>query len=185
MGATAVLTSDQFLALPEEFDRHGNSLRQELICGDLVNKLSASQRNAIIRSNILRALFVHLNDNGSLGLIVLSRATFVVSQNSVFVPDVAVLPLGRLNPEEQLYLQGAPELAIEVITPTDLEIHLQRKIDAYLTYGSSSVWVVYPEARSVMTYRADRTGELKASHSISDPLLPGFSAPVSVFFELT
>ena len=99
--------------------------------------------------------------------------------------DVAVLPLSRLNPREQLYLQGAPDLTIEVITPTDLEIHLQRKINAYLDNGSGSVWVIYPEARSVMTYRADGITKLKAPQSISDPLLPGFSCPVSAFFELT
>ena len=185
MAATTLLTSDQFLALPEEFDQHGNSLRQELICGELVNKLSSSQRNAIIRSNILEALIAHWNANVSLGLSVLSRATFVVSPSSVFVPDIAVLPINRLNPSEQVYLQGAPDLAIEVITPTDLELHPQRKINAYLTYGSGSVWVVYPDARSVMACRADGISELKAPQSISDPLLPGFSVPVSAFFELT
>jgi Uma2 family endonuclease len=185
MAGTTLLTSDQFLALPEEFDQHGNSLRQELICGELVDKPPSSKRNAIIQSNILKALFVHLNVSGALGLMVLSRATFVVSANNVFVPDVSVIPLSRLNPTEQIYLQGAPDLAIEVITPTDLEIHLKRKIDAYLTYGSTSVWVVYPEAKSVMVYRADGISNLKTTRSIGDSLLPGFSCPVAAFFELT
>jgi Uma2 family endonuclease len=117
--------------------------------------------------------------------MVLSRATFVISPRSVFVPDVAVVPLSRLNPKEQIYLQGAPDLAIEVITPTDLEIHLQRKINAYLTYGSKSVWVVYPDPRSVMVYRADTISNLRTTQSIEAPPLPGFSAPVSAFFELT
>jgi Uma2 family endonuclease len=160
MAAATLLTSDQFLALPEEFDQHGNSLRQELVCGELVDKLRSSQQNAIIRSNILEALIAYVNANGP-GLKVLSRAVFVVSPSSVFVPD------------------------IEVIAPADLEIHLKRKIDACLSYGSKSVWVVYPDSRSVMVYRADGITKLKAAQSIADPLLPGFSCPVAAFFELT
>jgi Uma2 family endonuclease len=185
MAATTLLTSDQFLALPEEFDQNGNNIRHELVCGELVDTPPSSQQDAIIRSNILETLIAYGNANGALGLMVLSRATFVVSPSSVFIPDIAVLPLSRLNPREQLYLQGGPDFAIEVITPTDLEIHLRRKIDAYLTYGSKSVWVVYPDSRSVMVYRADTITNLKANQSIEDPLLPGFSSPVASFFELT
>jgi Uma2 family endonuclease len=185
MAATTLLTSDQFLAMPEEFDQHGNELRQELICGDVVNMPPSSQRDAIIRSNILEASLDYLTANGALGLKALSRTAFVVNANSVFVPDIALLPLSRLNPSRQIYLQGAPDLAIEVITPTDLEIHLRRKIDAYLDHGSKSVWVVYPDARSVMIYHTDSIQRVKADQSITDPLLPGFSTPVSAFFEPT
>jgi len=185
MAATTLLTSDKFLVLPEEFDKNGNSIRQELISGELLDKPPSSTQDAIIRANILEALIVYGNANDAVAIKVLSRATFVVSPSSVFVPDIVVLPLSRLNPREQIYLQGAPDLAIEVIVPTDLEIHLRRKIDTYLTYGSNSVWVVYPDSRSVMVYRADTITNLKADQSITDPLLPGFSFPVAAFFELT
>ncbi len=185
MAATTLLTSDQFLAMPEEFDQHGNELRQELICGDVINMPPSSQTDAIIRSNVLEACLVYLSANDALGLKALSRVAFVVSANSVFVPDVSLLPLGRLNPSRQTYLQGAPDLAIEVIAPTDLEIHLRRKIGAYLDHGSRSVWVVYPDARSVMIYHSDSTREFKGDQHITDALLPGFSTPVAAFFELT
>ncbi len=48
-----------------------------------------------------------------------------------------------------------------------------------------TVWVVYPDSRSVMVYSGDTVRELKADQKIEDPLLPGFSAPVSSFFDLT
>jgi Uma2 family endonuclease len=185
MAATTLLTSDQFLALPEEFDQHGNTLRQEFICGEIVDMPRSSQRDAIIRSNILEVLLAYLNANDTLGLRVLSRAAFVVASNNVLVPGIALLPLGRWKACEQTHLQGAPDLAIEVISPTDLEIHLRRKIDAYLTHGSQSVWIVYPEVRSVEIYGADGISNLKATQSITDPLLPGFSSSVANFFELT
>jgi Uma2 family endonuclease len=58
-------------------------------------------------------------------------------------------------------------------------------VDAYLEGGSKSVWVVFPEARSVQVYTRESLRELKADQSIEDPLLPGFSSPVAGFFELT
>lgn len=185
MAATTLLTSDQILAMPEEFDQRRNELRQELIRGDVVNMPPSSQVEAIIRSNILEACVAYLHTNGALGLKALSRVAFVVSANSVFVPDIALLSLSRLNSRGQIYLQGVPDLAIEVIAPTDLEIHLRRKIDAYLSHGSKSVWVVYPDARSVMIYHADSIQRVTADQSITDPLLPGFSTSVAAFFELT
>lgn len=184
MAATTLLTSDQFLALPEEFDQYGNNIRQELICGQVVVPPS-SQQDAIIRSNILEALFAYLQVNESLGFKVLSRAGFVVSANSVLVPDISLLSRGRLSQREQPNLQGAPELAIEVISPTDLQVHLRRKINAYRSYGSKSLWIVYPEARCVEVYHTDTIHNLEENQPITDPLLPGFSCPVAAFFELT
>ncbi len=92
--------------------------------------------------------------------------------------------LQRLSTLERIF-QGAPEIAIEVVSPTDTAKHLKRKVDVYLEGGSKSVWVVFPEARSVQVYTRESLCELKADQAITDPLLPGFSSPVAAFFELT
>ena len=63
MAATTLLTSDQFLALPEEFDQNGNALIRELINGEVVTMPHAAQRHDIIRSNILEALIAYLLRN--------------------------------------------------------------------------------------------------------------------------
>jgi Uma2 family endonuclease len=134
MPVTAVLTSDQFSALPDQFDKNGNRIRQELISGELVE-----------------------------------------------TPP----PFELHNARKQRYTPGAPELAIEVVSPSDKVIHLKSKVDIYLQAGSKTVWVVFPESRSVMIYRADTVRELKGDQTIEDPLFPGFAAPVSRFFDLT
>ena len=185
MAATTLLTSDQFLALPEEFDQDDSDISQELICGEVIDVPPPSQKHDIICSNILKALFAYELANSGLGLKVLPNAAFVVSGSSVFVPDGSLVAVSRLNPKDDQYIPGAPELAIEVVSPTDKAIHLKKKIDSYMANGSQSVWVVYPDARSVMVHRADSVREVKAKQSIEDPLLPGFSSPVAAFFELT
>jgi Uma2 family endonuclease len=110
---------------------------------------------------------------------------YAVTGSNRLVPCVSVFQRNRLNSSKQTCLAGAPDLAIEVVSPTDLEVDLRRKIDAYLDGGSKSVWVVYSEVRSVMVYTRDSVCELKGDQSITDPLLPGFSSPVAAFFELT
>ena len=81
--------------------------------------------------------------------------------------------------------QGSPDLAIEIVSPSDTAKHLKRKVNSYLQGGAKSVWIVFPEDRSVMIHTAGSVRELKADQLVEDSLLPGFSTPVSAFFELT
>jgi len=185
MAATTLLTSDQFLALPEEFDQNGNALFRELINGEVVSMPHAAQRHDTIRSNIFEALIVYLRDNRALGLKAFPDSQFLLTGNDAFIPDLSVFSIKRLSTGVQKYVSGAPELAIEVVSPSESAIHLRVKTDAYLANGSRSVWIVFPEVRSVMVYTQDSVREFKADQPITDPLLPGFSTPVSAFFELT
>ncbi len=185
MAAITLLTSDQFLALPEESDQGTTGIRQELICGEVIEVPPPSQKHDIIRSNILKTLFAYDLANSHHGWKVLAEAAYVIGERSVFVPDASVTAVGRLKPTDDEYIPGAPEIAIEVVSPTDGAIHLKKKIDSYLANGSESVWVVFPDAKSVMVHRKDSVCEFKADQLITDPLLPGFSSPVAAFFELT
>jgi Uma2 family endonuclease len=186
MAATTLLTSDQFLALPEEFDQYGNVVTRELIHGEVVSGMPhAAQRHDIIRSNILEALIGYLLQNRGSGLKAFPDTQFIVGGTDTFVPDASVIAINRLNPGHEKYIHGAPELAIEVVSPSESAAHLRIKTDAYLANGSHSVWIVFPEVRSVMIYTSDSIRELKGDQPITDPLLPGFSSPVAAFFELT
>ncbi len=185
MAATTLLTSDQFLAMPEELDQYGNVVHRELINGEVVTMPHAAQRHDIIRGNILDAMIVYLHGNRGLGLRALPDTEFVVAVNDSFIPDCCLIAVNRLSPEKHKYIQGAPELAIEVVSPNESAAYLRIKTDAYLSNGSRSVWIVFPEVRSVMVYSRDSIREFKADQLITDPLLPGFSTPGAAFFELT
>jgi Uma2 family endonuclease len=185
MAATTLLTSDQFLALPEELDQDSTGIRQQLICGEVISVPPPSQQHDIIRGNILKILFAYVLAKPNFAMSVLPDAAFVVSSSSIFVPDANVVSMDRLTPKEHKYIQGAPELAIEVVSPSDTAIRLKSKIDVYLANGCQSVWIVYPYARSVMAYRAGSVREFKSGQNLEDALLPGFSSPVAAFFELT
>ena len=184
MAATTLLTSDQFLALPEEFDQHGNRIKDELIGGEVVRMAQRSYFHDRIKNRINLLLSRYLDANPELPLDAVVEIGSQVSGFDSFVPDVAIVRTGEQPLSSRIY-RSSPELAIEVVSPTDTAKHLKRKVDAYLAGGAKSVWIVFPEARSVMVHTSDSVRELKGQQSITDPLLPGFSSPVAAFFELT
>jgi len=103
---------------------------------------------------------------------------------TVLVSTGLTMTMVALTAQGSRIQRGAPDIAIEVVSPRDTAAHLKRKVDAYLQGGSKAVWVVFPDSGSVMVHTADSVRELKGNQRVEDPLLPGFSAPVSEFFAL-
>jgi Uma2 family endonuclease len=184
MPATALLTSGQYLALPDEFDKNGNHVKDELIGGEVVRMPPPSLVHDLIKNKINELLLIYLLDNQQLALQCFVEMGTEVSKHDTLVPDVSVVSRKRLSAKDRI-LRGGPEMAIEVVSPTDTAIQLKSKVDTYLAGGSQTVWVVYPDARSVMVQNADSVRELKADQNIEVALIPGFCTPVSAFFELT
>lgn len=184
MPATALVTSEQYAALPDQFDLHGNRIQDELIGGEIVEMSFPTELHNVVKANILEQLVVFARSHQSLGLKALAEMAYVVTPYDTFAPDASLVRRSRLNPLGEKYIAGAPELAIEVVSPNDTADHLKSKVDAYLANGSHTVWVVYPASRSVMVHSGDAARELKGEQHIEDPLLPGFSVPVSTFFDL-
>jgi Uma2 family endonuclease len=184
MPAAAILTSDQYLSLPDEFDQNGNRIKDELIGGEVFKMPPSFELHNVVKSNILEALIPFTLSTPQLGLKVLSEMAYIVTERDTFVPDASVILRKRLSPRKQKYTAGAPELAIEVVSPTDKAVQLKAKVEKYLRGGSKTVWVVFPDSESVMVHSVDSLRELKDDQKIEDPLLPGFSVPVSQFFNL-
>ena len=184
MATTTLLTSEQYLAMPDEFDQSGNRIKDELIGGEIVKVPPPSRVHDLIKNQINRLLLRYLDTKPDLKLESLVEIGTGISRLDVFVPDVSVISRDRLGGESRIF-QGSPDLAIEIVSPFDTAKHLKRKVDVYLEGGSKSVWVVYPDAKSVTLYAGDSVREFKADQNIEDPILPGFSASVASFFELT
>jgi len=102
-------------------------------------------------------------------------------------PDVFVIERKRL-PQQRLpfaALDMAPELTVEVLSPSDRWPNVMHKILEYLRNGTVEVWVIDPELQSLKIYRADlqRPLEFNADAELTRPdLLPGFCCRVADFF---
>jgi Uma2 family endonuclease len=180
MATSTMMTSAEFLARPDEFEQSGNRIKDELIGGEIVRKAEPSSWHDVTKNNIGDALAFHLWAHGELGLRSLIEIAFKVTEHDTFRPDVSVVRTERLA-EEGRILKGAPEIAVEVISPTDTVDKIREKIAAHLENGASSVWIFYRDGL-VSVHTATGVRELKGDQPLEDPLLPGFSVPVSAFY---
>ena len=174
---------------PEDLLRMPDAVSYELVDGKLVER-HVSMESSRVALRIGRILGNEAERTGECTVYPpdLGYQCFPDDPRKVRKPDVWAIrkeKLAALGVGDRGYSPIPADLAIEVVSPSDTEKHLTRKIDAYLRGGSKSVWVVFPEARSVMVHTQGSVRALKVNQSIEDPLLPGFSCPVAAFFELT
>lgn len=177
------ITTEQFLAMPDQYDASGNRVKQELIAGELVCMAHSSQMHDIVKNAICWILREFLRARPELGLSAFVEIAYAVSEIDSLAPDVSVVRTDRLLRSGERIILRAPEIAIEIVSPTDTAANLQSKISAYLTNGSASVWVVYPDQKLVQIHASGSVSQRSGDQSIEDGLLPGFTAALSQFFE--
>jgi Uma2 family endonuclease len=157
----------------------------ELIRGRVVELIPPGGRHGRIQASIAHRLtgFVLSAEIGT----VYGEVGFVIERNpdTVRVPDVAFVEGGRLeNVDETRYLPFAPDLAVEVVSPSDTFPYIEEKAAQWLAAGSRMVWVVEPESRRVFVYRnAEPREDLSESDTLDGgEVLPGFTTPVADCF---
>ncbi|HLG96197.1 MAG TPA: Uma2 family endonuclease [Bryobacteraceae bacterium] len=177
MGTTTTLvTVQEFLVLPEP-----EGQRIELIGGEVVSMGRGGVAHEWVKANLIEVLRDWARQQSSMK--VLSETTYVLDEHNSPIPDVSLLSLSRKPPQMTGWFQGAPDVAIEVVSSEKAAV-LETKIELYLAHGSKSVWVVYPERRVVRIFAIDGGARLfEREQMLEDPLLPGFKAPVSQVFE--
>ena len=177
MGTTTTLvTVQEFLQLPEP-----EGQRLELIGGEVVSMGRGGRTHEFVKFNIAKVLFAWLLQNRS-GKI-LTETAFQIDKRNSPIPDISFVSASGETVGGDGLLQGAPELAIEVVS-SETAVRLEAKIELYLANGSKSVWVVFPEQRVVRIFSLDgQSKKFEQNQMLQDPVLPGFSAPVSAIFE--
>jgi Uma2 family endonuclease len=179
MGTKTLLTFEQFEQLPVQ---EGRLL--ELDEGEVHVMSTGRPRHNRVRDGLAYRLR-HAVEEGRLGEIFI-ETEFRLSVDTVRIPDIAFVPAARakqIDPDRPI--EGAPALAIEVVSPTDLAGDLARKVDQYLAAGTQAVWVLYPNVKEVHTRRlGGTTATLTETDLLEAPdLFPGFSVPVRDLFE--
>jgi Uma2 family endonuclease len=161
-------------------------VRRELIDGALVEMPPVGGVHGDVTGRICRRLVEHVEAHGA-GKVLVGDVGFVLGlphdPDRVRAPDVAFVSHERLQggraPEG--FLRGAPDLAVEVLSPRDNSLDIQRKVRDWLEAGSRLVWVVAPAARTTTAYRADGSARLVRDDETLDgeDVLPGLSIRLS------
>jgi Uma2 family endonuclease len=171
-----LVTVQDFLQMPESEDE-----RLELIGGEVVGMSQAGYPHEVTKSNIIRVLSAWCLQN--LGLRLLCETSYQLDDRNCLIPDISLITEERIVPGTRGVFQGAPEIAIEVVS-SESAARLEDKIELYLACGGKSVWVVYPERRAVLIDTVDGTKKFRRDQMLVDPtVLPGFSVPASAIFQ--
>lgn len=176
-----LFTAEEYAALPDL------GRPTELVRGRIVDMNRPFPRHGQVCAAVSYALQRYLEDH-DIGHVIINDPGVVVERDpdTVRGPDVAFLSYKRApkGPLPDDYLEAAPELVVEVRSPTDRWGKLLSKVGEYLTAGSEVVCVIDPESETVQLHFAARPPQtLSINEELTFPeLLPGFQVPVRQLF---
>lgn len=184
--ASTPTTVEELLAMPDD------GMDRELIAGQLKERpmTMRNHRHAGVEINIGFLLKRWLVERPApRGKIVGGEAGFCLRRNpDTFVGiDVAYISAELLaaTPPRAAFPEGAPTLAVEILSPSDRKEDVDEKINVYLDAGVLVVWIVDPTLRTVTVIRPDAEPELfNVTQELSgEPHLPSFRVAVARIFE--
>lgn len=174
----AAVTAEQLEALPDDGQRH------ELVRGQLRTMSPEGFRHGRVALRIASRLERHVEEH-SLGVAVAAETGFRISRSpdTVRAPDAAFVGRDRLPPpEEQVgFLDVAPDLVVEVVSPSDRAGDVLEKTRQWLAAGVLLVWVVHPEQRLVLVHGAGEPVQEVGTDGDLDggEVLPGLRLPIA------
>jgi Uma2 family endonuclease len=176
------MTAEQLYDLPDDGLRH-ELLRGTLVSEPLPNLLHG---RTVARITALLDRFVRSNRSG---VVYAGDTGFMLARqpDTVRGPDVAFVSAERLRvADERRFFEGAPDLAIEVVSPSDRTSEVLGKVSDYLAAGCRLVWVVDPVREEVRVFRSPFTPRVLSAPEVLDgeEVLLGFSVPVAAIFEV-
>jgi Uma2 family endonuclease len=174
------LTYDDFLLFPDDGKRH------ELIDGEHYVSASPNVRHQRVLIRFLRVMSAFVEER-RLGEVFVAPLDIVLSIHDVVEPDLLFVSTERATIIGQANLRGAPDLAVEVLSPSNRRYDEVLKRELYERAGIQEYWLVDPEADTVKVFRRDgeRFGRplLFSRHDgdvLTTPLLPGLEIPLDI-----
>ncbi len=159
--------------------------RYELVDGHLVERSMGTWAGYV--ESKLFVLLYNFAIVRQLGIVFTSAASYqCFTGNRVRKPDVSFILAGRLLADRvpEGHIPIAPDLAVEVVSPTDIQYDVDRKVAEYLEVGVKLVWVINPDTRVVLIFRADGSisGVREGGELDGEGAVPGFRCRVADLF---
>lgn len=175
------MTAEELLRLPR------GRFRYELVKGELITMSPAGSEHGAVIMSLAAPLAQHVKAN-NLGVVFGAETGFKIAENpdTVLAPDIAFICHERI-PESGVpkeYWRGAPDLAVEVLSPGDAPRKVDEKVKAWLSAGAKLVWTVDPKRKTVTIHRATKVTLTLTEHDElnGEEIVPGFRCQVSEIF---
>ena len=177
-----LMTADELLCLPDDGQRH------ELVAGELRTMPPSGEEHGTVAMTLGIDLGHFVRAHG-LGRVLAAGTGFLltIDPDTVRAPDVAFISRGRATtPPVPDYWPGSPDLAVEVVAPSDLYIDVEEKVATWLEHGTQMVLVVTPCLRMVMVRRSPTQARRLTVGDVLDgeEVVPGWTMPVRDLFPM-
>ncbi|MEO1615337.1 MAG: Uma2 family endonuclease [Planctomycetota bacterium] len=177
-------TADQLSRIPDDGKRY------ELVDGEIRMISPAGGRHGRIAARISILLGVHVEDN-DLGATFAAETGFRISvaPDTVRAPDASFVSNEKIQAleDDTGFLPFAPDLAVEVVSPSDSFASVESKAFGWINAGTQLVLVVVPESQAVHAYRSKNDIAVYREEEIVDAsdVVPGWEFSVSSIFRVT
>lgn len=180
--SNAVKTYEDYVALPDDGNRY------EVIEGELCLVPAPNRKHQIVILNIA-AEFRNFLRGRELGHVYIAPFDVVLSNINVLQPDVLYVSNHRLDILTDAGAFGAPDLAVEVLSPSTRGRDEVTKLRLYENFGVDEYWIADPEHERVRVFRRsgmklDRVDELSRGDTVTTPLVAGFAIAVDTMFDV-
>lgn len=182
---TSPVSADELLAISAQLRSAGK--RCELVRGKVISMSPASNEHGQIANEVAYHLNVAVRAK-QLGKVFIGKTGFLVERDpdTVRAPDVSFVRADRANEigSTRSYFPEAPTLAIEVVSPSDSAELVHEKAKMWIESGCESVWLLWPDDRTVTVYRSLENIRVLTSDKLLDgeEVVPGFSIQVADLF---
>jgi Uma2 family endonuclease len=174
-------TAEELLRLPDD------GFRYELVEGEIRQMTPTGGQHGAVVMNLSVPLARHVKKEG-LGVVFGAETGFRigVDPDTVRAPDIAFASRNRL-PESGVpagFLEGPPDLAVEVISPGDAIYDVEERVERWLAAGAGAVWVVNPRRRTVVVHTAEGIRTLCEDDVLDGgDVVRGFRCPIRELFD--
>jgi Uma2 family endonuclease len=177
----ALVTAEELWLSP------GCNQRCELVRGEIIEKDPSGGEHGEIATTLAILLGTYIR-NQRLGRAYGAETGFILGRNpdTVRGADFAFIAQARLPQAAPIkgFVPMAPDLAVEIVSPSDRTRDVSEKVREYLMAGAGMIWIIEPELRTVTVYRSLQNARiLTANDSLSgDEVVPGFTCQVAELF---
>jgi Uma2 family endonuclease len=171
----------------ELFEMPDDGFRYELVKGELRKMSPSGWEHGVVVVNITLLLGGYVKTN-SLGECGGAETGFKLASDpdTVRAPDLSFVSRERIpkGDAHRKFFAGAPDLAVEVVSPGDTRREVDEKVGDWLDAGTRAVWIVNPKRRGVSVYRpmTDATHLSEGDELDGGEVVPGFRCKVSEIF---
>lgn len=179
---TTPMTAAELLELPDDGQRY------ELIAGELRAMPPTGEEHGSITAIFAGSLQPYVQSR-HLGIVLAGETGFLISTepDTVRAADVAFVGRERVEAGGRLrgYRRGAPDLVVEIISPSDRYTDVEDKVAEWFEGGAGMVIVVNPRRRTVAVYRSPIDVRILTEADALDgaDVVPGWRLPVAAIFE--